>query len=192
MASRPVRHPPLELAEHISLLWPAGQRPASEAADRLADGAAEDLSVSVLLEAMVEVGGPLVRVQRRHRYARQILGQLVTGADVILYRQAVLEDLLSDPELRDRLLQVLPGLEALAEITTPLERYRASDREAIDRVVRRLADLELFVDVVRQLTVALAADSVRSTGLCRLREELDRLVGSDVFQGLEAELPSLR
>ena len=59
--------------------------------------------------------GPPVRLQQRERFARQMLSQLCQEPAVIAYRQDVLEDLLIDQPLRERLGSIgYPRFEAFA------------------------------------------------------------------------------
>jgi hypothetical protein len=184
--------PPLELAEHVSLLWPTGTRPATELPDQLADSAAADLNLTVIVAAMIEPGGSAVTAQRHMGFIRRTLSKLVTRADVILYRQEVLEDLLASAALRDQCAELLPALESLSDVTGTAERYRLTERETIERVVRRLGDLELLVDVTHRLAATLREVDLHARALLDLRAEVLRLLASEAFKALETELPELR
>ncbi len=107
----------------LSLLWPTGASFAPAGSDSLSAGAADDLNVMDVVKAMIGGADPPIRVQQRERFARQILGQLSQQPEVIAYRQGVLEDLITDQPLRERLGQVLPGLEALWRARA-VRRYR--------------------------------------------------------------------
>src|ERR687885_65303 len=152
----------------MRLLWPAGSAGASHP-DRLGEPAASDLNVPDIARAIAGASGSPVQVQRREQAARLILGALISDPAVIIHRQAVLEDLLDDTALAAHLEAVLPKLEALTEVVNVPERYRTSGREALERVGRRLADLELLVEVARHLESTLAAADVRSDGLLAVR-----------------------
>src|SRR4030088_894405 len=121
----------------LSLLWPAGVAAASARAESLSASAADDLNLLELVRAMIGGGGPPARVQQRERFAREILAQLCQQPDVIAYRQGVLEDLVANQPLRERLGQILASLEALSDVSVP-ERYLAPGREALERIARRL------------------------------------------------------
>src|SRR6059058_1021757 len=121
----------------LSLLWPAGVAVAGSHVDALSASAAEDLNLMELIHAMQAVDAPPIRLQQRVRFADQILSQLGQQAEVITYRQDILEDLLADRPLRERLGQLLPNLEALAEVSSIPERYLSPGREALERIARR-------------------------------------------------------
>jgi DNA mismatch repair protein MutS len=178
----------------LSLLWPGGGPPAKAAAtpEPLSETAADDLNVVEVVQAMVGGDGPPTRLQQRERFARQLLSQLCQQPEVIAYRQDVLEDLLTDRALRERLGQLLPSFEVLADVSSVPERFLPPGREALERIARRLGELELYVDTVRNLHDALQPAVLCSVGLQRVRTELEQLTRSDRFIALEAELPGLR
>jgi DNA mismatch repair protein MutS len=175
-------------------LWPAHVPFAAGQSESLSATAAEDLNVVEVVQAMLGGDGPPVRLQQRERFARQMLGQLAQLPEVIDYRQDVLADLLADQPLRERLGQLLPSLEALSDaaVFSVPERHLAPGRDALEPIARRLGELELYVDTARGLHDALLPESLRSVGLQRVRTELERLIGSDGFVALCAELPALR
>src|SRR5438132_6796392 len=175
----------------FSLLWPSTPPPTS-LWSQISPTAAEDLNLAEIVSAIVGSDGPRVRVQQREQFARQTLSQLCLVPELIASRQEVLEDLLLDPLLQERFAEIVPQLEELSDASALSERYRPSPREALDRIVRRLAELELFVGVVRQLHDALEAASIESSKLQQLREDLRQLVQSETFRALEWELPLLR
>ncbi|MGI9148013.1 MAG: MutS-related protein [Chloroflexota bacterium] len=177
----------------LSALWPP-ERDAvgASAIELLSATAADDLNVIEVIQAMVASDGPPNRLRQRERFARQVLSQLCQEAEVTAYRQDVLEDLLADEQLRERLRELLPSLEALSDVSSIPERFLAPGRESLDRISRRLGELELYVDTARKLHSALPSESVRSAGMRRIRMELDHLVGSERFVGLESALPALR
>jgi DNA mismatch repair protein MutS len=175
----------------VSLLWP-GAPPTAAVSAALSPAAAEDLNVTAIVAVIVGSEGSRIRLQQRDHFARLTLCQLSLDPEVIGYRQAVFRDLDSDPRFAVRLAEILPQLEELSEVTAVSERYRPSARQALERIVRRLAELELFVDIARQLRDLLSAGSIQSSALQRLRHELEEVGESDTFRALTLELPELR
>jgi hypothetical protein len=173
-----------------SLLWP---RPRTDTPSRqLTDQAATDLDLGVIVQAIAGAWkAPASRAGARERFARQVLTDLLTDAATIDYRQAVLTDLLEHPRLCDRLEELLPNLEALGEASFG-ERYRPGADLGLERVARRLADLELLVETVARLTDVLRQTSLASQGLCSAAAALEELRSSTEFTSLERELPELR
>jgi hypothetical protein len=173
----------------LSLLWPDGFVP--HKARRLSDAASADLELPRIVTALVDSDAPAGRRASRERFAMEVLGQLLTDPDVIAYRQAVLADLLDRPALCRQLEELLPSLEALADAPRG-ERYRPTADPGLERVARRLADLELLVDSVSGLAQALGQAEPASAGLRFVGERLSHLRTSPEFAALERELPGLR
>jgi len=173
----------------LSLLWPDGARRA--AANRLDDQAIADLHLDEIVRALVSTGAPAGRIAARERFAHEVLTTLVCEPDIIAYRQAILTDLVDNPSLRERLERTLPALEALGDVPRG-ERYRPTAEPGLERVARRLADLELLVEVVGSLTDALHEAPVTSEGLLSVGLRLQDLRRTPEFASLERELPALR
>ena len=175
----------------ISLLWPAGWPRGARAGLPLPGDSAADLQLTEIVRVLASGEGRASRRDHRERLVRQTLTELCTDPAVIAYRQEVVEELLHDVPLRERLALVLPDLDALAE-TLPSGRFQPADDGAVQRIARQLGDLELFVDVARQLERALEAFTPRSVALQALREYVLAVTGAPAFVALEAELPGLR
>jgi DNA mismatch repair protein MutS len=175
----------------ISLLWPSGAPRGSSAGQQLPADSAADLQMTAIVQVLADGGGRSSRRDHRERLVRQTLTELCTDSGVIAYRQEVVDELVNDPPLRERLARILPDLEALSEIS-PSNRFQPPDEGAVQRIARQLGDYELFVDVARQLERALEAAPLRSRALQALREYVHVTTGTPTFQALEAELPALR
>jgi hypothetical protein len=175
----------------VSLLWPSGSPRGARAGLPLPADTAADLQLAEIIRVLASGEGRPSRRDHRERLVRQTLTELCTDPEVIAYRQEVVDELLHDVPLWQRLATVLPDLDALAE-TLPSGRFQPADDRAVQRIARQLGDLELFVDVARQLEGALAASPLRSTALQALREYVLAVTGAPAFAALEAELPGLR
>src|SRR5919199_307558 len=173
----------------LSLLWP-GSRATAEIG-RLDEQAIADLHLDEIVRAIVGGGAPAGRLAARERFAHEVLTTLVRDTEIIAYRQAVLADLLDNASLREQLEQVLPALEALGDVPRG-ERYRPTAEPGLERVARRLADLELLIDVVSRLSDALDQAPLTSHGLRALAVQLQDQRHAPEFAALERELPALR
>jgi hypothetical protein len=149
------------------------------------------LQLAGIIHALAVGEGRPARRDLRERLARQTLTDLCMDPAVIVYRQEVVEELLTDPALRERVARILPDLESLSE-TAPSGRFQVPDEGAVQRIARQLGDLELFVDVARHLERALEAAPLRSAALTALRDHVRGIVGDAAFRALESELPALR
>lgn len=172
-----------------SLLWP-GER-VSGAERQIGHDAAADLQLDDVVRAIVGTNAPAGRLAERQRFARRVLSNLLQDQHAIDYRQCILAELVEHTHLRARLEAVLPALEALADLPRG-ERYTPTAEPSLERIARRLADLELLVEVVAQLGEALAETPVTSEGLRAIGRKLDELRRQPEFIALARELPALR
>jgi hypothetical protein len=193
MTTRDSQGPPPAPGERdpVSLLWPSGASRASSTAQPLPADAAADLQLTEIIRVLAAGEGRPSRRDHRERLVRQTLTALCTDPEVIAYRQEVVEELLTNLPVREGLAQILPDLEALVE-TSPSSRFQAADDGAVQRIVRQLGDLELFVDVARSLERALEAAPIQAAALNALRDAVRAIIAAPAFLALEAELPGLR
>lgn len=166
----------------ISLLWPPGNAPGVSAAPRLSATAAADLDLDTTVRALCLSPG-----DERSVYAT--LAGLCAGPDVIVYRQAVLDDLLHFPALLARLEGLLPAIRAV-------ERFRYAARPGqtpLHEVVWRVGQLESYVECVRGLDAAFAGESadVQSEALRHLRDQAAEAARDPLFEQLERDLPAM-
>lgn len=159
-----------------SLLWPMGPPQAGPES-----GWTDDLDLPLLVRALDYDG-------RQSRLVQQVLTALETDPATIRSRQAVLEDLRSNPELAGALEAQLPALTQLAEAG----RVRPGPEELpLLAVARRLHELSLYTQTVQAIRDALDASALRSEGLKDLRDELRRIAADPIFVRLVDELPDL-
>jgi DNA mismatch repair protein MutS len=175
----------------ISLLWPSHSSRESSVGRQLPADSAADLQLTEIIRILARGEGRPSRRDHRERLVRQTLTDLCTDPEVITYRQEIVDELLNNPSLRERLVQILPDLDALSEIS-PSNRFQPPGDGAVQRIARQLGDLELFVDVARRLERALEAAPVRAAALNALRGYVRTVTGAPAFLALEAELPALR
>jgi hypothetical protein len=173
-----------------SLLWPAPGKPRL-ARPRLGDEATADLDLPSIAAALVVNETPPARRSARQQFALAVLRELNCEPETIAYRAAILTDLLDNPEFRRQLVELLPSLDELAD-APPGERYRPTAEPSLERVARRLANLELLVDVVVRLDDVFASQAVTAAALCTLSTVLAGLRHSPTFESLQRELPGLR
>ena len=166
-----------------SLLWPHG-RPPTHAAQTAAwhDRSAADLGIEELAR--------LLSIDRRFIADMQsILMQLCADPDVINYRQRVLEDLAQAPEFAQ-------DMEALMPVLVEVSYYadsRAAYPSALHQALRRLSELEMYVECVKQLNEVLQrhGGALKAEAWQRLRDQVAQVETSDTFRSLAAELPTL-
>ncbi len=164
----------------MSLLWPEGKR--EHTARPLADSAAKDLSLDVIVHAL--------DLDHRHsRAIRAILYDLCTDSATIRYRQDVLADLRALPALAAALEELLPNLSDLGAASAA----NWPGDSPLGPVVARLRELERYVWCVDRLGAILeAADRLDSDGLGRLRDGVSALATDPEVAALRSQLPELQ
>jgi hypothetical protein len=167
----------------LSLLWPSdGLATEHHAGNVLDEHCIRDLDVAKIVTA-------LSPVSRQKRDIEAIMLRLCSVPDVIRYRQDIVDDLLSRPEL-------CTGFEALVPLLNELAygRYR-EDRHTpnFHEVVWRLNELARLVEGIHSLHDLLSdhPGQLRSQGLHALSTHVEQVRQDPLFQQLEQELPEL-
>jgi DNA mismatch repair protein MutS len=113
--------------------------------------------------------------------------QLPRDPQVILYRQAVLEDLLTNPGLVERLTSLLPVINSLFGY---LHRPKP-EMSWLHEVVWRAEELQNIIECFEGMGQALdlAESNIHSEGLRYLQEEIRKARNDPKYQSLMKELP---
>jgi DNA mismatch repair protein MutS len=168
---------------NISLLWPPNHvRKSTFSSLLLGENSIRDLDLARTISAL--------NADRHHRQnIEKILLYLCDDPQVILYRQDILEDLLTQPDLAVHFENLFPILDELS-----YSHYR-EDREKplLHEVIWRMNELARFVECVEELNNIFQdiGKEVRSEGLRFLRDEIVKIEHDETFQHLVQELPEL-
>lgn len=122
-------------------------------------------------------------------FVRKILTALVTDADIIRWRQHVLADFRRHPGLVTQIEAILPRLATMRQGSAMLGGRR---RSLLMETSDRLAELDIYTEVVTDLHAALSAYPLESDALKTLHTHLATLIADENFQSLRAELPEMR
>lgn len=165
--------------QNTSLLWPHGEPINSR---EWQDSAVTDLGLDGIIKTL--------NVDARHeREIKRIVLTPCDDAETIIYRQEIIDDLLSTPDLLAHFTDLLPRLSDLTYYAT----LSQTAGLPFQRTLGRIGELELYVQIVRALSAALndAADDLRSAGLCSLRELLIQRIQDPIFGQIERGLPDI-
>ena len=167
-------------AQAVDLLWPVGAKQGSSTLDR---AAIDDLDLERVLHALAVDEG------REHLDGlRNILYRPCTDLEVIHERQAILTDLLHDPNL-------LAGLEAMMPLLERLHTYNMTGRDMPElfQVAWWLGELETYVECIKALSDVFneTEREPASSGLLRLRAVVADVESAPLFRTLTRELPAL-
>jgi DNA mismatch repair protein MutS len=142
----------------------------------------DDLGLTELVNALTE--------DRRYAsFMRQTLAALHTDPDTIGWRQYVFSDFLQNREMTNAIRELLPAFANMRHGSAQLGQRR---RNLLIETSDRLAELELYLEVVQSLYQAFENAALKSPALTALRDNLQRLMNDPNFQSLRDELPTLR
>ena len=161
-----------------SLMWPEGHMPAAATPAAWA----ADLGLDDLARALSDDG-------RYFPFIRNTLAALCVDPAVITWRQAVLADFRRNPDMAAGLEALLPALADLRQNHALLGGQR---RSVLLETADRLAELDLYLDVVQRLGAVLGAANLSAPALRGLRDHLVATIADPEFQALREELPALR
>ena len=171
-------------AEPLSLLWPRGEDPHAEPSrERWGEFTQADLGILALAES----------ISPDTQHAGSILSfllALTTDAEVIRYRQEVLEDCLRLPDVLNSLSALQPALAEIGRLGGPLP----AEQTPLHKALYRMTELELYTDCVQKLWSLLSArrEQLQSAGLLRLLDFLSAVRTQPAFLQMAKELPRLR
>lgn len=167
---------------NLSLLYPAGAAIGTVPFLELGPADAHDLGLEEVIAAFASDRG-------HQNEIRALFSQLPHDPDVIIYRQAVLEDLLSIPTLAERFTSLLPVIDSLFESSHRLER----EMPWLHEVVWRVGELQNIIDCFESMGEILGTfeGRIQSEGLRRLHEEVRTARNDPTYQRLVKELPGL-
>ena len=150
----------------------------------LSPAAAHDLGLDEIIAAFTP--------DREHqKEIRNLFSRLPRDPVVITYRQAVLDDLLANPELVDRFASLLPVIDSLFEYRGTYRSHR--EMTWLHEVVRRTGELQNMIDCFEGMGEILRSVEGRlhSDGLRELHEEIRKAQSDPKYQSLVKELPEL-
>jgi DNA mismatch repair protein MutS len=173
-------------AANFSLLYPTGPGVSSQghAAMQLSPAAAHDLRLDEIVTAFTP--------DRAHqKEIRDLFSRLPRDPETIAYRQAVLEDLLTNPALVESLNALLPVIDSLSTSSTEYRLKR--EMTWLHEVVWRAGELQNIIDCFEGMGEILSSvdGQIHSEGLRRLHKEIRAAQNDPTYQRLVKELPGL-
>jgi DNA mismatch repair protein MutS len=166
--------------EPISLLWPRGE-PAPDATHWLA-AAAADLGLEGIGKALNFDG-------KHERSMRTVILTPCGDAETIRYRQEIIDDLLTIPELLGHFRDLLPLLSDLAYYGSLSE----GEGLPFEKTLGRIGELELYIQIVKTLSTFLNTiePQLHSAGLRALHAMLQQRIKDPIFDHMQRELPNI-
>ena len=163
----------------LSLLAPPGDDQPERY--RLTQEAVHDLELRSLSHAMTHHG-------ISEQALLGVLSELPQRPDEVRYRQEISRCLWANPGLCERLEELICSMQ---ELTVFARSGQEAERPLLG-AIWRLGELELYVELVQALRIALDGPTDLPQGLSLLRDELRSRERDPAFLQLKAELPALR
>jgi DNA mismatch repair ATPase MutS len=168
---------------NFSLLYPPGvcldeQNPFLE----LDAAARQDLGIDHILSAFT--------ANREHqKEIQKLFSRLPCDPGVISYRQDVLDDLIHNPELVERLESLFPVIDSLTRYSF----IARQEMSSLHEVTWRMGELQNILVSVEGLGSIFQSvgSNLHSQGLRILQEEIRKIQDSPTYQSLVKELPEL-
>jgi DNA mismatch repair protein MutS len=167
----------------FDLLYPPGESLKNQdASSVLTTSAWHDLGIDQLVIAF--------SANRSHQQEiRTVFSRIVRDPRVIRYRQAILDDLLRNQDLVDRLTALLPVIDALTDFSFQPER----ELNRLHEVSWRIGELQSIIDCVEGLDEILSGfrGQLTSQGLRGLLVEVRKAKEKPEYQSLVRNLPDM-
>jgi DNA mismatch repair protein MutS len=169
----------------FSLLYPNDAGASSNQQKRfleLSPAVAHDLGMDEIITAFAPDRGYFREIQ-------PLFQRLPCDPHVITYRQAVLDDLLANPELAEKLASLIPLIHSLFEFS----RRPNVEMSWLHEVVRRAEELQTIIECFEGMgqILDLVEDRIHSEGLRNLQAEIATARKDAKYQSLVRELPEM-
>lgn len=170
----------MEIQPTLSLLWP--DHTARSHTWKLSTSCSRDLEWEDILSTLAQYAPSRTAI-------REVVNQLCSDPEVIIYRQDVLHDLWHHQALTDRLETLLPDIGALDAYRSSVDRQRST----LQDVTWRLGELDQLVTCVSGLHNMFdqVGDQLRAPGWLTLRDRVIHIAQDDVYVNLVRELPDM-
>lgn len=165
----------------ISLLCP---NPDETKYRQLTNDTIHDLGLDMLCSALTAKPDESKRILR-------IMSQLSSEPAVCSYRAEIFDDLYNNKSLRENLMNVLDKISFLKEYGS----YRHSFEESnasVWELMHRLGELKDYIGYVEALSACFEGTDVKSEGLIKLKDEVQRMYSDRGFAELKKDIESLR
>ena len=166
------------MSEYISLLWPAERQKYKDNIRRLNDEVINDLSIEYLCNKIAS-GKDQVS------WIKDILCTIVSSEEVIKYRQNIFEDIYSNSELNQKLVEILEELKFLFEVNSKKNKY--NEEPSIFRVITRVRELDAYSNTIHGIDDCLSRIDYKSEGLKKLHKLVKEIISDPLFFSLRED-----
>ena len=121
----------------------------------------------------------------------KIFSQIPAEPDDIRFRSSIVQDLIGNKELCDKISNCANDIMALKYYGGSYKTLRRNETNLYN-LLEDLRELTVFTNVTEKLASCLHEHEIKSEGLTRLREDLDKTVNSKDFSELKKDLEDMK
>lgn len=162
----------------FSLLYPTDTEPKY---NTLSPESINDLSIDYLCDNLTED-------TQEKTYIKNILIKISNDPLVIQYRLDVFSDISENPELREKLKEILEQLDFLKTYIAPKVSTEAS---SLWELVNRSRELDSYIQCIEAMKACLGSQQLKSQGLKNLKKYVDDIYISSGFEALKKDIKIL-
>lgn len=163
----------------ISLLCPEGIDPEYV---QMTEETIHDLSLDTICQLVCEK-------QSEQDVALSYLSRLTKNEKVIQYRLDVFEDILKNPPIRARMLELLEKVDYIRQFSSL---NRESDAAGIWQLLHRLGDLGDYITCVEEIADCLSSSDIKSEGLVGIRDYVLDIYEHGSFAAMKKDIAELK
>jgi DNA mismatch repair protein MutS len=127
--------------------------------------------------------------QEHLRWVKKVLSSLILDPEVIRYRQEVLQDLLNNPVMVERMRDLLPVIDSFTQNSF----HTGHEMNTLHEVTYRLGELQNLIECTQGLAQIFrdVHGKLTSAGLTKLETVINEIIHDPSYQSLVRALPDL-
>lgn len=119
-----------------------------------------------------------------------VLSEMTSDTDTMVYRRDVFADLLRLPQLRKRLTELFDKVEFIREYG--IMHIESDDKLGLWHLMHRLEELNDYIKCVEEMKECLEGADITSAGLIAFREHIDELYNDACFAEMKKDIAALK
>lgn len=165
--------------QEMSLLYPGKERPEYRV---LPEETVHDLAIEYFCSL-------LSQMEPERKMIESVLTHISKDREVIQYRIDVFEDVLSYPELREKIRKLLDRVDFLK---TYGSFHKESDASGVWDLVHRLGEMDEYIQCIEEIYLCLKETEIHSQGFLALKEYVRKLYEDAGFEELKKDIQTLK
>lgn len=137
--------------------------------------------------ALGEIVDHVARKETEKKIISEIFRKIPADMEDIRFRQEIMLDFIENDTLAEELSEVLDKIQTLKDFESMKVAMLRQDN-TLYVLLEKLRELTVYVNVTEEIVKSLKKHSVKSKGLCKLLEELDRIVSDAEFEDTKNDI----